>query len=55
MKDQSLPFLHSFSYDCDEFTKSFYRLNFGMQDFEPIDVKQRVPKPPEHVREILIQ
>lgn len=36
-----------FIYDCDEFTKSFYKLNFGMQDFEPYDVRQRVPKLPQ--------
>lgn len=36
-----------FIHDCDEFTKSFYRLNFGIQDFEPIDVTQRTPKPAE--------
>lgn len=28
----------SFSYDCDEFTKAFYRHNFGMTDFTPIAV-----------------
>ena len=28
----------SFSYDCDEFTKAFYRHNFGTTDFTPIAV-----------------
>ena len=43
-------FFAPFSYDCDEFTKKFYELNFGVQDFQPLDVKQRIPKPPKQVR-----
>ena len=35
-------------YDCDEFTKAFYRSNFGVSDFKPYDVrgeiKEGVPK-----------
>ena len=39
-------------YDCDEFTQSFYRANFGMTDFTPYDVKgeikERAPKVSNH-------
>ena len=26
-------------YDCDEFTKKYYRSNFGITNFQPFDVK----------------
>ena len=28
--------------DCDEFTKEFYRINFGVQDFTPVDATKRL-------------
>ena len=35
-------------YDCDEFTKAYYRTNFGITDFTPYDIrgeiKEKVPK-----------
>lgn len=35
-------------YDCDEFTKSYYKANFGISDFTPYDIrgeiKERLPK-----------
>lgn len=36
-------FIHTHSYDCDEFTKEFYRVNFNIVDFTPIQVKQLAP------------
>jgi len=33
-------------YDCDEFTKEFYRRNFGLDDFAPVDVAPSAPAPP---------
>lgn len=40
----SCPFhIHTHSYDCDEFTKEFYRVNFNIVDFTPIQVKQLAP------------
>lgn len=40
-------------YDCDEFTKEFYRRNFAVQDFAPINVDQptaaaAAPPVPDH-------
>ena len=32
------------SYDMDNFTKEFYRLKFGLEDFTPIQVTQLSPK-----------
>jgi hypothetical protein len=33
-------------YDCDEFTREFYRLNFGVTDFTPISIaKEAAPSP----------
>ena len=29
--------------DCDEFTKEFYRINFGVQDFTPVDATKKLP------------
>jgi len=26
-------------HDCDEFTKNYYKQNFGVTDFTPVDVK----------------
>ena len=26
-------------HDCDEFTKNYYRVKFGITDFTPVDVK----------------
>lgn len=42
--------LSSYRHDCDEFTKNFYHLNFGVEDFQPIDVRQLPPKLAENVR-----
>ena len=36
-------------YDCDEFTKEFYRRNFGLDDFAPVDVAPSAPAPPARV------
>ena len=41
-----------FVYDCDEFTKEFYRRNFGETDFTPIDVSEPIPTPPARVRHV---
>lgn len=38
-----------FIYDCDEFTKEFYRLNFGVTDFTPVDVSRPPPPSPAKV------
>ncbi|XP_048358965.1 EF-hand domain-containing protein 1 isoform X2 [Sphaerodactylus townsendi] len=39
-----------FLYDCDEFTRQFYRGKFGIDDFQPVDVK----KPPlEEVKQVI--
>ncbi|NWR56230.1 EFHC1 protein, partial [Bucorvus abyssinicus] len=35
-----------FIYDCDEFTRNFYRDKFGITDFQPVEIKK---KPPEEV------
>ena len=32
-------------YDCDEFTKNYYRTKFGVSDFTPVDVKGAPRKP----------
>ena len=32
-------------YDCDEFTKNYYRTTFGVNDFSPVDV-QGAPREP---------
>lgn len=34
-------------YDCDEFTREFYRLNFGVTDFTPIDIQRKVSSSPK--------
>lgn len=31
-------------YDCDEFTKEYYRKNYGITNFEPIKVGEEPPK-----------
>ena len=36
-------------YDCDEFTKSYYRLKFGVSDFPAVDVKGMPKEPPTKV------
>lgn len=36
-------------YDMDGFTKEFYRRNFGVEDFEPLDVGLADAKPVEQV------
>ncbi|NXQ86574.1 EFHC1 protein, partial [Nyctibius grandis] len=30
-----------FIYDCDEFTRNFYRDKFGIKDFQPVEVKKK--------------
>ena len=37
-------------YDCDEFTKEFYRVNFNITDFTPIQIKQPPPSLVKQVR-----
>lgn len=37
-------------YDCDEFTREFYRRNFGVQDFTPVPVAQPSAAPPTAVQ-----
>lgn len=37
-------------YDCDEFTKSFYRENFNVTDFTPVDIDGKPREEPKHVR-----
>ena len=39
------------SYDCDNFTKEFYRINFGIEDFTSIQVAQ---PPPPAVKQVSI-
>uniref|UniRef100_A0A8B9G1S3 EF-hand domain containing 1 n=1 Tax=Amazona collaria TaxID=241587 RepID=A0A8B9G1S3_9PSIT len=39
-----------FIYDCDEFTRNFYRDKFGITDFQPVEIKK---KPPEEVQQII--
>ncbi|XP_067150955.1 EF-hand domain-containing protein 1 [Apteryx mantelli] len=39
-----------FIYDCDEFTRNFYRDKFGITDFQPVDVKK---KPLEEVPQVI--
>ncbi|NXT23015.1 EFHC1 protein, partial [Syrrhaptes paradoxus] len=39
-----------FIYDCDEFTRNFYRDKFGITDFQPVDVKE---KPLEEVPQVI--
>ena len=41
--------LHTYSYDCDNFTKEFYHHNFGIEDFTPIQVSQPPPPPVKQV------
>ena len=33
-------------YECDEFTKEFYRRNFGVTDFGPVDITEPLPAAP---------
>ncbi|NXI34158.1 EFHC1 protein, partial [Galbula dea] len=39
-----------FIYDCDEFTRNFYRDKFGITDFHPVEIKK---KPPEEVPQVI--
>uniref|UniRef100_A0A8C3LE15 EF-hand domain containing 1 n=1 Tax=Chrysolophus pictus TaxID=9089 RepID=A0A8C3LE15_CHRPC len=39
-----------FIYDCDEFTRNFYRDKFGITDFQPVEIKK---KPPEEVPQVI--
>ncbi|XP_060113410.1 EF-hand domain-containing protein 1 [Heteronotia binoei] len=39
-----------FIYDCDEFTRKFYRDKFGIDNFQPVDIKK---PPPEEVKQII--
>ena len=43
------PLLSSYSYDCDGFTKEFYRVNFNVTNFTPIQVQQLPPQAVEQV------
>ena len=36
-------------YDCDEFTREFYRLNFGVTDFAPINIEKVDTAAPKRV------
>ena len=47
----SLLHMNVHSYDCDNFTKEFYRINFGIEDFTPIQVAQ---PPPPAVKQVSI-
>jgi len=38
-----------FIYDCDLFTKTFYAKNFGVNNFEPINVETRSNENPKMV------
>lgn len=38
-----------FIYDCDEFTRNFYRDKFGITDFQPVEMEK---KPPEEVPQV---
>ncbi|NWH56083.1 EFHC1 protein, partial [Geococcyx californianus] len=33
-----------FIYDCDDFTRNFYRDKFGITDFQPVEMKKKPPK-----------
>ena len=37
-------------YDCDMFTKTFYAKNFGVSNFEPIDIQTRQNDYPKMVK-----
>ncbi|NXW41201.1 EFHC1 protein, partial [Nyctiprogne leucopyga] len=39
-----------FIYDCDEFTRNFYRDKFGITDFQPVEIKK---KPCEEVPQVI--
>ncbi|XP_005502918.2 EF-hand domain-containing protein 1 [Columba livia] len=39
-----------FIYDCDEFTRNFYRDKFGITDFHPVEMEK---KPPEEVPQVI--
>ncbi|NXN13466.1 EFHC1 protein, partial [Indicator maculatus] len=39
-----------FIYDCDEFTRNFYRDKFGITDFQPVEIKK---KPLEKVPQVI--
>ncbi|NXK10876.1 EFHC1 protein, partial [Herpetotheres cachinnans] len=39
-----------FIYDCDEFTRNFYRDKFGITDFQPVEIKK---KPLEEVPQVI--
>lgn len=47
----SLLHMNVHSYDCDNFTKEFYRINFGIEDFTSIQVAQ---PPPPAVKQVSI-
>eukprot|EP00039_Didymoeca_costata_P029173 m.23525 g.23525 ORF g.23525 m.23525 type:complete len:633 (+) comp7511_c0_seq1:131-2029(+) len=34
--------------DCDEFTKSYYKTKFGIEEFEPIEVSEPMPEAPKN-------
>ena len=36
-------------YDCDEFTKNYYRIQFGIEDFPPVSVKGKAKPRQEKV------
>ncbi|NWX16210.1 EFHC1 protein, partial [Aegotheles bennettii] len=39
-----------FIYDCDEFTRNFYRDKFGITDFQPVEIKKQ---PPEEIPQVI--
>ena len=44
---QSPPPIPTSSYDCDEFTKQFYRTHYNIQDFSPLAIQNPpAPQPP---------
>jgi hypothetical protein len=37
-------------YDCDMFTKTFYAKNFGVNNFEPVNIEARRNEHPKMVK-----